>query len=50
MLVAGNSIENLKDNVQLSPCKKPPCKLKKGTDQHITINFTPGEQTLLQIP
>ncbi|CAK1550521.1 unnamed protein product [Leptosia nina] len=39
----GKSIPNLKENVQLSPCKKPPCKLKKGTDQHITINFTPDE-------
>ncbi|PZC80876.1 NPC intracellular cholesterol transporter 2 [Helicoverpa armigera] len=37
----GKSIENLSDNVQLSPCQKPPCKLKKGTDQSITINFTP---------
>ncbi|KAJ8714054.1 hypothetical protein PYW08_007674 [Mythimna loreyi] len=37
----GQEFENLSDNVQLSPCKKPPCKLKKGTSQSITINFTP---------
>ncbi|XP_049877707.1 NPC intracellular cholesterol transporter 2-like [Pectinophora gossypiella] len=38
---AGENYENLSDNVQLSPCKKPPCKLKKGTDQHVVITFTP---------
>ncbi|CAF4911273.1 unnamed protein product [Pieris macdunnoughi] len=42
----GKNTENLKENVQLSPCKKPPCKLKKGTDQHITINFTPNEDVV----
>ena len=37
----GENYDGLSDNVQLSPCKRPPCKLKKGTSQHITINFTP---------
>ncbi|CAG4957567.1 unnamed protein product [Colias eurytheme] len=37
----GKNIPNLKENVQLTPCKKAPCKLKKGTNQHININFTP---------
>ncbi|XP_028163604.1 ecdysteroid-regulated 16 kDa protein [Ostrinia nubilalis] len=40
---SGKSFDNLNENVQLSPCKKPPCRLKKGTQQHITINFTPDE-------
>ncbi|XP_046971375.1 NPC intracellular cholesterol transporter 2-like [Vanessa cardui] len=39
----GKSFEGLKDSVQLSPCKKLPCRLKKGTDQHITIQFTPDK-------
>lgn len=29
--------------MQLSPCKKTPCRLKKGTDQHISITFTPDK-------
>ncbi|XP_045776177.1 ecdysteroid-regulated 16 kDa protein-like [Maniola jurtina] len=37
---AGKSYD-LKNHVQLSPCKKSPCRLKKGTNQHITISFTP---------
>ncbi|XP_023935870.1 ecdysteroid-regulated 16 kDa protein [Bicyclus anynana] len=32
---------DLANNVQLSPCKKLPCRLRKGTDQHITITFKP---------
>ncbi|GBP24342.1 NPC intracellular cholesterol transporter 2 [Eumeta japonica] len=36
------SIEGLKDKVQLTPCKRLPCRLKKGTTQHISITFTPG--------
>ncbi|KAJ8723892.1 hypothetical protein PYW07_007872 [Mythimna separata] len=39
----GLEIENLSENVQLSPCKKPPCKLKKGTSQAISITFTVPE-------
>ncbi|CAH2045309.1 unnamed protein product, partial [Iphiclides podalirius] len=31
----------VESNVQLRPCKKLPCRLKKGTDQHINIEFTP---------
>ncbi|KPI92279.1 PREDICTED: ecdysteroid-regulated 16 kDa protein-like [Papilio xuthus] len=27
--------------VEIRPCKKLPCKLKKGTEQFITIEFTP---------
>ncbi|XP_013135790.1 PREDICTED: ecdysteroid-regulated 16 kDa protein-like [Papilio polytes] len=27
--------------VEIQPCKKLPCKLKKGTEQFITIEFTP---------
>lgn len=42
ILFTGLSFENLSENVQLSPCKKTPCRLKKGTKQHITIGFTPG--------
>ncbi|CAB3245763.1 unnamed protein product [Arctia plantaginis] len=38
---AGKNIPDLSQNVQLIPCNKIPCKLKKGTDQHITIAFTP---------
>lgn len=40
---AGRNLPDLSDNVQLVPCKKVPCRLKKGTDQHITINFTPDK-------
>ncbi|XP_050353975.1 NPC intracellular cholesterol transporter 2-like [Nymphalis io] len=36
----GKSFEGLKDNVQLSPCKKLPCRLKRGSNQNITIHFT----------
>ncbi|KAJ0173606.1 hypothetical protein K1T71_010755 [Dendrolimus kikuchii] len=34
--------EGLKNLVDLSQCTKPPCKLKKGTAQGISITFTPG--------
>ncbi|XP_053614091.1 NPC intracellular cholesterol transporter 2 [Plodia interpunctella] len=37
----GRSIEGLSENVKLSPCKRSPCKLKKGTNQHISVKFTP---------
>ncbi|XP_013185012.1 ecdysteroid-regulated 16 kDa protein [Amyelois transitella] len=37
----GRSIEALNDNVKLSPCKRAPCKLKKGTNQHISVQFMP---------
>ncbi|XP_047536769.1 NPC intracellular cholesterol transporter 2-like [Vanessa atalanta] len=37
------SFEGLNDRVQLSPCKKLPCRLKKGTNQNITIHFTPDK-------
>ncbi|XP_059053218.1 NPC intracellular cholesterol transporter 2-like [Achroia grisella] len=37
------SIENLSENVHLSPCKKTPCLLRKGTNQHITVHFTPDK-------
>ncbi|XP_039757582.1 ecdysteroid-regulated 16 kDa protein-like [Pararge aegeria] len=37
---SGQSFD-LDENVQLSPCVKPPCRLKKGSDQHITISFRP---------
>ncbi|CAH1637771.1 unnamed protein product [Spodoptera littoralis] len=39
----GMDIPNLSENVQLSPCTKPPCRLKKGTNQSITIKFTPDK-------
>lgn len=39
----GRDIPNLKNDVVLTPCKKLPCKLKKGSDQHITINFKPDK-------
>ncbi|XP_032521092.1 NPC intracellular cholesterol transporter 2-like [Danaus plexippus] len=37
----GSSVENLKENVQLSPCSRLPCRLKRGSKQFITITFTP---------
>ncbi|XP_072929853.1 ecdysteroid-regulated 16 kDa protein-like [Epargyreus clarus] len=37
----GKSIENLNENVKLTPCKRSPCRLKKGTNTHISINFVP---------
>lgn len=42
----GKSLEDLSDRVQLTPCTKTPCKLKKGTDQHITITFKAEENML----
>ncbi|CAG9789338.1 unnamed protein product [Diatraea saccharalis] len=39
----GKSFQNLNENVVLSPCKKPPCRLKKGTNQHITVSFVPDK-------
>ncbi|RVE50087.1 hypothetical protein evm_005293 [Chilo suppressalis] len=40
----GRSFENLSENVEVTPCKKPPCRLKKGTDEHISITFTPSTE------
>lgn len=40
-LISGQEVEGLKDLIQLTPCKKVPCRLKKGTNQFITITFTP---------
>ncbi|KAI5643057.1 ML domain-containing protein [Phthorimaea operculella] len=37
----GKSFEDLSDRVELTLCKSLPCKLKKGTTQHIIITFTP---------
>ncbi|KAJ2953336.1 hypothetical protein O0L34_g926 [Tuta absoluta] len=37
----GKSFADLSDHVELTPCKAIPCKLKKGTNQHISITFTP---------
>ncbi|XP_026760718.2 NPC intracellular cholesterol transporter 2 [Galleria mellonella] len=37
------SIEGLSESVQLSPCKRSPCLLRKGTNQHITVHFTPDQ-------
>ncbi|CAK1583682.1 unnamed protein product [Parnassius mnemosyne] len=37
----GRSEQSLQDKVQLTPCKKLPCRLKKGTNQHITVHITP---------
>ncbi|XP_075982494.1 ecdysteroid-regulated 16 kDa protein-like isoform X2 [Anticarsia gemmatalis] len=42
---SGKNFPDLANNVQLSPCKRPPCRLKKGTDQKITIWFTPDKDT-----
>ncbi|CAH0690208.1 unnamed protein product [Spodoptera exigua] len=39
----GMDIPDLTENVQLSPCTKPPCRLKKGSNQSITIKFTPDK-------
>ncbi|XP_068619047.1 ecdysteroid-regulated 16 kDa protein-like [Battus philenor] len=36
-----SSQRTVKNSVQLRPCKKLPCRLKKGTDQFIDIEFTP---------
>ncbi|XP_047994339.1 NPC intracellular cholesterol transporter 2 homolog a [Leguminivora glycinivorella] len=40
----GRTIENLRSDVVLMPCKKLPCKLKKNTRQHITIKFKPDKE------
>lgn len=37
----GKSFDKLKENVQLMPCKKLPCHLKKGTATNITMRFKP---------
>lgn len=42
-MFSGKSFDGLKENVQLMPCKKLPCRLKKGTATNITIHFTPGQ-------
>ncbi|XP_041969895.1 NPC intracellular cholesterol transporter 2-like [Aricia agestis] len=41
----GMNIPGLSNAVQLVPCKKIPCALKKGTDTHITMTFTPEKDT-----
>lgn len=37
------NIPNLSDVVQLSPCKKVPCGLKRNSVQYITMKFTPDK-------
>lgn len=39
----GSKFEGLKDLIELTHCNKPPCKLKKGTNQGIMITFTAEE-------
>ncbi|KAG6450024.1 ecdysteroid-regulated 16 kDa protein-like [Manduca sexta] len=39
----GRSDSGLSESVTLTPCKRAPCRLKKGTNQHIKIDFTPDE-------
>ena len=40
---SSGSAEDLSKAVHLSPCKSVPCRLRKGTNQHIKINFTPDK-------
>ncbi|XP_063367749.1 NPC intracellular cholesterol transporter 2 homolog a [Cydia amplana] len=35
----GRTVETLRSDVVLTPCKKLPCKLKKNTRQHVTFKF-----------
>ncbi|KAM3956565.1 NPC intracellular cholesterol transporter 2 [Aphomia sociella] len=37
------SIEGLAESVHLTPCKRSPCLLRKGSNQHITVHFTPDK-------
>ncbi|XP_011550540.2 ecdysteroid-regulated 16 kDa protein [Plutella xylostella] len=39
----GKSVENLTSDVKLEKCAAPPCRLKKGTNQAITVSFTPDK-------